>query len=182
MSTIKIGSVRNKKGMEVHPFETKFDGLNVEQIVRNEEIIWQKPQPLVPILSGYTWDGGKISQSSTNSTHYSWKCFDGDPSTVWNANAANGWIRVEFTEKKTVFRIECTPQTFGNFAIDSFAIQGSNDINFNTYETLGEAVVTELGEKFIFTINQYEPYQYYRIQCKNNDKYTCMGEVQLYGY
>lgn len=185
MSTIKIGSSKDKKGITVNPSTVLFNGNNVKHIMCASNYLWTN-NPLIPTLTGYNGSNGVVSASEEFSSAWrAWYAFDDNPDTLgWlPGDQHSGWLMYKFNEPKQVIKIKVSfSKRYAPSDVPLY-FEGSNDNS--TWITLKE-FNTNISNQGEHSISNKNYYTHYRLRAgmlsQNASGYCGIAELQMYGH
>lgn len=92
----------------------------------------------VPEMTSNTTPKGVVSAINYWSTYYPWKAFDGDPSTMWASDTADGvhWLGYEFTEDVCVVMMQYKTRNLNSDYIAKTIDIQCNNADWETVETV----------------------------------------------
>ena len=176
MGTIKIGSAKNKQGITVNPSVILFNGNNVKNFMRGENVIWSHIKALIPQMTSNTTPSGNAT-SSDNGTGKPYQAFDGDINTEWNTpKNASYYVQYQFNELVEINKVILTANQGSNV---SSIITVSTSTDGSTFIDRG-SVTMNSSVKTEFTINFNKAYiaTYIRFTLSNGGG---INLAQVYG-
>lgn len=197
MGKIKIGSSKDKKGIEINPNVVLFNGNNVKKIISNATEIWADVEPiaLVPTLSSNSAsDGGyAFCSAEHNSSYASWKAFNGITSSYQAGDAwvapdyvTSGYIGYKFVKPTCVKKFSLT----NRYSIkDNVLIHAPKEIMLmasndgSTWEGVSKVLINQnVTTTNWFEIDNSRYYLYYKLHIFNSyGSSLSICELQFYG-